>query len=331
MRTVSLLLGIAALVGLTGAERACASSRGAPGHRRLVAEDGRAYLLVNVRAKSTPAYGRAEFVLVRRREGAPPATAETAAWDAPPLAPLPGDEVLARREGVLPVEARCLEDAAGWLSVDEWPRPGFGRVLERRDARGALVWERSLADLFTASEIGAFPELGPEYRAWLQAFWLDAAAGDAVLLATGARLRRVALVDGTRRPRVDVAGTLLAQVAAPGDGGAQGQRAALLAAESLALEGLLDAVARGFEDGATSYPVRALLAERLLRERDHAGALELFLAALAPSEPEGTRAWAAAALGAVLPRRGAEFRAAARARLEALGSEEAKRLAEDLG
>ncbi len=336
-----LLGGGAALLGCVLVPGVHAASRAAPGHRRLAASDGGTYLLVSCLpqgggADAPPTFSRAELVLVRRtvREGGPeplPALEpERLAFSAPPLTPGPHDVVLARWTDALPVEAFCLPGSGGGLAVDDWSAPGQGRAAERRDAQGRLRWTRTLAELFTPAELSAFPSLHPGHRLWLQACWLDEPADDLVLLCTGPRILRLALADGQPRAAPDVAGTLLARVAA-GDGqGGRAQRAAWAACQALALPGLPEALARGLRHPGTEARLRGELAARLVSVSDDEEALAELLRGLAAAAEAGTREWVAGVLREALPRRGAAFRRRALVELRGLSTPEAQGLAREL-
>jgi hypothetical protein len=228
------------------------------------------------------------------------------------------------------VDVRCLDRERGYVLFDSHAQPGFGGVLELRDARGKVAWAKRLEDLFTPAEVGAFVDIGG-MRIWTWGWWLDAARDEIVVLARGGLLRRVELSTG--RPRRDAAldeEALLRERIATGR--ISERRAALAAAEERRVSGLgpvLEPQLAAGEEPAETW--RLEVAAALLRQTDHAGTWEALLAGLAPDRPEVVRRTAANMLHKALATATPDRRAQVLAGAKRAASGEARWLLEQLG
>lgn len=286
------------------------------------APDGRTYLLVNPDEE-----GRTGVAIhVRRRDGAPPAAAPAPTGDRRvALAPLEGDTVLSRGEVAFPMEAWCLDGAAGYLLIDEFARPGAGRLLERRGPEGRAAFRLAADAMFTPTERARLPRLFGDHVHWQRGWWIGAAGDDLVVATTVGSVLRVRLADGASSRDPDAGATVVARLTRAATAPTFSFRQALEWAREARPAALAAALETVLPRADLDAFLRLDVASVRLELGASAAAQAVLVDAVAPARPDDVRALALDRLVyRVLPAADAALRTALRDALLSVDSPEAR-------
>ncbi len=277
-------LAFALLILLALAAPAQADSWMAPGPKLASSADGTTYVIV----QPTKAWKDVRFQLVKRAEGRParqpPYLVGRRTGEPDRIDAEKGDKVLARGAvDFVPLEVRCLNGGRGFVLFETYANVGYHTVFQRHDAKGKVVWSKSLRDLFSAKQIKGFSHSVSSIW-WYEGLWIDEAAGDIVVGYKGEQGRgvlRVALKDGKQRE-----GSAKGLLQFVGIGSAEERIRALDSAKKWKLDGVLEAVQAAFAKTSTPLLARLHFAVHMHAAGDESGTDLMRASAQAGTAPD---------------------------------------------
>ncbi len=282
------------LLALAGPD-ARADSWGPPQPMLASSEDGRWYVISN----PGDDYRTGRLLLVRRAPGKAPRGPLYGSGDvfeqAAPIEPSEGDVVVARADGHMPMDVRCLNGGQGFVLFDTHGGVGTGIVLARYDGEGRRLWTRKLPDLFTPLQIQGFTHTVSSIW-WSSGLWIDEAQGAVIVVyeLLGPQLLEVDLATGRHQ-----AGDRACLLPRFGRGTFKERLLALDTAARVRPPGLLDAARAGYAVADLPPAIRMRLAVLMAEEGDDSGA-EFVLAHVAQGKPKALRTFAVKSLPVLL-------------------------------
>lgn len=280
-----------ALAAITASVPATRDSWGPFTPKRVVAPDGKTYVVVRETKKNF----HLRFELCTRRPGVAPIKPAEGRFlhhgaKPDPSRRDPKDKLTAEGKiDQLPLDVRVLNGGRGFVLFEKHGGVGYGKTLIYVNGKGEVAWSKTLEQLFGA--VPAKSKFSVSSIWWNRGWWIDHRAHTVFLSTVGDELREVSLTDGSAE--APAFGRLLATCES-GVPDAKRQALELISRREADERKLATPIAMSLaRDERQDLGVRLRAAVVLARAKSRVDHTKMMLAACASHQPEAIRRYAA--------------------------------------